>query len=110
VRVFSKEGKNFSPLTNRQKRGFDKIHPSGVVRRIHSQKRGPYGRANLPFSKEGVTSPFIKPTKEAKGSRAELVRYRLSDSTTEIKRDFILIPSLCPTSILAEGIEGDLRK
>jgi len=37
----------------------------------------------------GVISPFIKPTKVAGGNKAELVRYRLSDSTTEIKRDFI---------------------
>jgi len=36
----------------------------------------------------GVISPFIKPTKVAGGNKAELVRYRLSDSTTEIKRDF----------------------
>jgi len=32
----------------------------------------------------GVISPFIKPTKVAGGNKAELVRYRLSDSTTEI--------------------------
>jgi len=31
--------------------------------------------------------PFIKPTKEARGTKAELVRHRFSDSTTGIEGD-----------------------
>ena len=50
---------------------FDKIHP------------------NLPLQKEGKnTLPFNKPTKEAKGSKAELVRHRFPDSTTGVRGDF----------------------
>jgi len=51
----------------------------------------------LPLSREGVFSPFDKPTKVAEVSRAELVCHRFPDSTTwkegDLKGDFR--PSPC---------------
>jgi len=68
--------------------------PSGVALRasLSPAGRGEKKRGIFPSPQRGEGKdegasifPFIKPTKEARGSKAELVRHRFSDSTTGIR-------------------------